>query len=198
MSPRPYKLGRRQAATDQTRANILGAARTLLVAPEGVSGFTLEAVAKAADVSRMTVYYQFESKIGLLEALCDTLSIMRGADRIVAAMSLPDPWASLDGLIEAFAGFWTEDRAIQRRLQALAELDPEVDRVMSSRGQRLTRAMRVILGRMKGPDDALDELADRLSGLLSFRCVDALAGERSTPEAIAPLLKRLARSILAD
>ena len=39
MSPRPYRLGKRQAAADETRAQILAAARELLVAREGL-GFS--------------------------------------------------------------------------------------------------------------------------------------------------------------
>src|SRR5262249_35010278 len=71
MSPRPYRLGQRQAAAEQTRARILAAARELLVASAGFSGFSVEAVARQAGVARMTVYYQFGSKPGLLEALYD-------------------------------------------------------------------------------------------------------------------------------
>jgi len=69
MSPRPYRLGQRQATTEQTRARILAAARELLMARDGFNGFSIDAVAREADVARMTVYYQFGSKIGLLEAL---------------------------------------------------------------------------------------------------------------------------------
>ena len=74
MSPRPYRLGQRQAATDETRARILAAARELLAASDGLTGFSIEAVARQADVARMTVYYQFGSKPGLLEALFDDLA----------------------------------------------------------------------------------------------------------------------------
>jgi AcrR family transcriptional regulator len=63
--PRPYKLGQRQVAADQTRAKILAAARNLLAAESGIAGFTMDAVAREAGVSRMTVYYQFESKTKL-------------------------------------------------------------------------------------------------------------------------------------
>ncbi|HEY3620504.1 MAG TPA: helix-turn-helix domain-containing protein, partial [Candidatus Sulfotelmatobacter sp.] len=68
MSPRTYQMGQRQAAANKTRKRILAAARKLLLA-KNFSEFTMEAVARAADVSRLTVYYQFDSKVGLLEAL---------------------------------------------------------------------------------------------------------------------------------
>ena len=44
MSPRPYRLGQRQATTDQTRARILNAARELLMKSDGFSGFSIDAI----------------------------------------------------------------------------------------------------------------------------------------------------------
>ena len=72
MSPRPYRLGQRQAAIDETRARVIAAARELLVSAEP-GRFSIDAVAQRADVSRATVYYQFGSKLGLLEALFDSV-----------------------------------------------------------------------------------------------------------------------------
>ena len=93
MSPRPYRLGQRQATTDQTRTRILAAARELLAAAGGIAGFTVEAVARHADVSRMTVYYQFGSKAGLLEALFDQLATTgRLPQGAVAALNQPTRW----------------------------------------------------------------------------------------------------------
>src|SRR5437868_652736 len=71
MKPRPYRLGQRQTTIEQTRARIVAAARELLATPGGIAGFTIDAVAAQAGVARMTVYNQFASKIGLLEALFD-------------------------------------------------------------------------------------------------------------------------------
>src|SRR2546422_6186455 len=73
MTPRPYRLGRRQAAVDQTRARILKAARALLVA-RGNTDFSIEAVARRARVTRATVYQRFGSRPNLLEALFDDLA----------------------------------------------------------------------------------------------------------------------------
>jgi len=63
MSPRPYRLGQRQATTEQTRARILGAARELLTSSAGFAGYSIDAVARQADVALMTVYHQLGSKI---------------------------------------------------------------------------------------------------------------------------------------
>src|SRR6266480_200148 len=59
MSPRPYRLGQRQVTTEQTRARILTAARELLTASDGFNGFSIDALARQAEVARMTVNSQF-------------------------------------------------------------------------------------------------------------------------------------------
>src|SRR2546423_15320076 len=105
MSPRPYKLGQRQASTDQTRARILSAARELLMASQGFSGFSIEAVARQADVARMTVYHQFGSKIGLLEALFDSLASSGGMEQVASAFRQTAPLPALGDYITAFRRF---------------------------------------------------------------------------------------------
>ena len=112
MSPRPYRLGQRQVATDETRARILTAARELLAASAsgGLTGFSIEAIARQADVVRMTVYYQFGSRPGLLEALFDDL-VARGqiGEHLAAAFRRPDALQALAGFIAAFGHFWAAD-----------------------------------------------------------------------------------------
>jgi AcrR family transcriptional regulator len=78
MSPCACQLGQRQTTTDQTRARIIAATRELLAANDLFSGFSVEVVARQAGVARMKVYYQFGSKPGLLEALCDSLARQGG------------------------------------------------------------------------------------------------------------------------
>src|SRR5438876_585864 len=102
MSPRPYRSVQRQVAAEQTRARIIAAARELLVASEGFSGFTIDAVARQAGVARMTVYYQFGSKLGLLEALFDDLAARGQMQQLAAAFQQPD---ALVGLAEYIAVF---------------------------------------------------------------------------------------------
>src|SRR5579872_5055175 len=120
--PRPYRLGQRQVATDQTRARIIAAARELLSAGDGFAGFSVEAVARQADVARMTVYYQFGSKVGLLEALSDDLAARGGMERLAEAFRQPDALQALDAFIAVFGRFWSADRLATRRLRGLAAL----------------------------------------------------------------------------
>src|SRR5207237_9610595 len=107
MSPRPYRLGQRQVAADETRSRIVKAAREQL---EKEASFSLDAVARRADVARMTVYYQFGPRRGLLEALFDDLAARGRIPRIPSAIQKADPLAALDRLTEIFAIFLSSAR----------------------------------------------------------------------------------------
>src|SRR6202022_634884 len=130
MSPRPYRLGQRQAATEQTRTRIIQAARELFMAPDGFSNYSIETVARHADVARMTIYHQFGSKLGLLEALCDSLAASGGLEQIASAFRQSEPLDVLNQYILVFSGFWDADRLVMRRLRALAALDSDFEQVI--------------------------------------------------------------------
>jgi AcrR family transcriptional regulator len=201
MSPRPYRLGQRQVTTEQTRARIITAARELLVASDGFSGFSIDAVARAADVARMTVYYQFGSKIGLLEALSDSLAAHGGMEQLAAAFQRPDPLDALAEYIAVFGRFWNSDRLVTRRLRALAALDPDFEQVVRARDERRREGLRVIVRRLvekyaRPTPEAFDEAVDVLYTLISFECFDTLAGSTRSLEEITPVVQRLARSAL--
>src|SRR5947199_4226982 len=148
MSPRPYRLGQRQMATEQTRARILTAARELLLTSGAFSGFSIDQVARQADVARMTVYHQFGSKSGLLEALCDSLAASGGMEQVATAFHQSNPLDVLNEYLHIFSRFWDADRLVTRRLRALAALDPDFEQVIRARDERRRQGVRVITERL--------------------------------------------------
>jgi len=203
VSPRPYDLGRRQADIDEGRRRILDAARALLAESKSFTAFTVDAVAKRADVARATVYYQFSSKTGLLEALCDDLAASGQMERLADAFAAPDPATGLELLVAAFAGFWDADRPAMRRLRALAALDPGVASVIAARDQRRHQAISALLerlgptGRARGVQEERARLVQLLYTLTSFETFDTLAGARTSIADVAPQIEALATSALA-
>jgi AcrR family transcriptional regulator len=199
--PRTYRLGLREEASEQTRSRILAAARELLVATDGFSSFSMEAVARRADVARMTVYHQFGSKIGLLEAICDSLAASGGMEQMASAFSQPDPWDALDEYIAVFGRFWQSDRLLTRRLRGLAALDPEFEQVIRSRDERRRQGLRVLVTRLgerhgQPKPPASDQVVDILYTLLAFEFFDTLAGPTGSLEDVVPIVARLARAAL--
>jgi AcrR family transcriptional regulator len=201
MSPRSYQLGQRQVAVDENRARILVAARELLMTDGGFPGFTMEAVARMAGVARMTVYYQFGSKVGLLEALCDSLAARGGMEHFGNAFRRPDPLDTLGAFIAGLVRFWNTDRLVIRRIRALATLDPEFAHVLAGRDERRREGLRVVLRRLanaygRPAPDAVEGAVDVLRALISFEMLDALAGEERSLEEVAPEVHHLALAAL--
>jgi len=202
LSPRPYRMGQRQAIVDQTRERILAAARALLAAPSGYRSFTVDAVAQTADVARPTVYYQFGSKRGLIEALCDDLAAAGRMDDLAAVFGEPDPLLSLERLVAVFARFWVSDRPVTRRLRALAALDPDIGQVISARDERRREALGVLVGRIgaalpggAGRDPAA--VVDVLQALTSFETFDVIAGPDGDVDYVVRTLLQLLPAALA-
>jgi AcrR family transcriptional regulator len=201
MKPRPYRLGQRQTTLEQTRARIVIAARDLLAAPDGFGGFTVDAVAARAGVARMTVYNQFGSKMGLLEALFDHLAARGLVAPLRAAFIQPEPRAALAGLIAAFGSFWHSDRIVIRRIRALTSIDADFEQAVRARDERRREALRAVIGRFaegynKPSSAAQDEMIDVLHTLTSFETFDNLAGAAHSPQDIVPLVCRLTEAVL--
>ena len=206
MSPRPYRLGRREAAVEDTRARILAGARDVL-GEHGFAGFTIDAVADRAGVARMTVYYPFDSKGALLDALLDALAAGSLVDRLHASLGRAgpvtriDPLDALDEFIAAFVGFWASDRVVIRRLRSLAGLDPEVEGAVSARDAKRRAGLRVLVIQLidtlgQPVDASIEDVTDLLHTLTSFETFDALAGRSRSPEDVAALLIRVAHAAL--
>jgi AcrR family transcriptional regulator len=200
VSPRAYQLGKREAGTVASEERIVAAARRLLAA-DGYPGFTVDNVAREADVARMTVYHRFGSKPGLLEAVFDSLASHRGAPRLVEAIQAPDPLAGLASFIRLLGAFWNADRLIVRRLQGLTAIDPDFEQIWHAREdlrrqglERLAKRIAALRGRPAGA--RLKRSVDILYALVSFATFDAAAGPDRPLTAVAPDLIRLARTAL--
>ena len=201
MSPRPYRMGKRQAAADDTRARILEAARQLL-ANELETDLSMEVIARRANVSRLTIYYQFKSRPGLLEALYDHLANRGNMRRMAEVFHEADASAALEKLVLTFAGFWSSDPVVIRRLRGMATLDVEIDQGIRTRDARRQHAAREIIrrtvlgGKKKLSTEQQNLTADVLSMLASFESYDALARAGHSQEEIVATITRIARAVV--
>ncbi len=200
MSPRPYNLGKRQAQISAGRRQVLDAARGLLAEATSYRDFTVDAVAGRAGVARATVYYQFGSKPGLLEAVCDDLAAAGGLADLADAFTEDDAEAAWQRFVAAFGRFWDVDRPVMRRLRALAQLDPEVADVIAARDQRRGEGIEVLLRRRL--HDSVDAaarvaVARRLLALTSFEVFDTVAGVERSPAEVVPEIVEMTEAVLA-
>jgi AcrR family transcriptional regulator len=198
MSPRRYSMDKRQIAADEMRARILEAARQLL-ASDAVPDLSMEAVARRADVSRLTIYYRFKSRRGLLEALYDYLAQRGQMNRMAEVFQEADTSAALSKMVHTFVRFWSTDPRVMRRLRAMAALDREIARGVRERDSRRQHIAREILKRgASSKEKAAGQIrmsADALSLLTSFEAYDALASAGHGQEDIIAVLTHLARAL---
>ena len=201
MSPRPYRMGRRVEAGEAIRGRVLAAARKILMGPAGAAAFSIDAVAHEAGVSRMTVYYRFQSKRGLLEAIFDDLAASGRMDRLAAAFPRPDPLDALKEFIAVFVGFYTAGRVLLRRLHGMGAVDPELEKALRYRGERRRRGLTALVQRIATertlPDSmAVEDVVDLLFALTSFETYDSLSRGGRRPADVTRLIQRLALGLL--
>jgi AcrR family transcriptional regulator len=198
MSSRPYSSPVRDAAAAAKRARVVDVAGRLLRERENIASVSMDAVAKAAGVTRLTVYKQFGSRRGLLEAVFDEAARQGGLGRIAAVMAVDDPRAALGRLIEIFCEFWGSDPS-RGRLHDAAALDPEFAQTLAERNERRRAAIGLLIDRFTagsiGPALKANDVVDLLFGLTSFAMYRSLAANRPQ-QAVCALLKAACAAII--
>lgn len=200
-SPKPkrrYVSRARESAAGQKRAHVLAVATKLLA--EGTNGpVSLEAVAKAAGVTRLTVYNQFGSRRALLETVFDERAREGGLGKIPDAMRMADPRAALGRLIEIFCEFWSSNPALGR-LHAAAGSDSLFAQALAERNERRRTAIAVLVRRITRHKDvekaAGRDLTDLLFALTSYAMHESLRAHGRDADAICTMVKTCCDSAL--
>ncbi len=128
---RTYSLGKRATSAHATRDAILQAARTL-TGDVGFASLTVDAIAREAGVSRLTVYNHFVSKSGLLEALAWSIFASADIERIRAARQHPDVGIALRSFLTENAHFLATIGDHGRTVLAAALGDPDLAEVIDA------------------------------------------------------------------
>jgi AcrR family transcriptional regulator len=198
MSPRQYRSPRRSAAAERTRARLLKVASAMLGKQDG---FSLDAVAKKAGVTRLTVYNQFGSRRALLEAVFDDMAERGGLHRLSEVMANPDPLAALGQIVSIFCGFWSIQHRTHRRLHASAATDPEFEEGLRARNERRRQLLSAVVSRLEHanskPTDVA-ELVDLLFALTSLSFFLELTSNGRETEAACRLIQGLVEGSLRD
>ncbi|MFW6174172.1 MAG: TetR/AcrR family transcriptional regulator [Chloroflexota bacterium] len=157
-----------------TRHSILKAARELLE-QRASQGVRLEDVARAAGVSRQTVYLHFGSRKGLLVALVDYVDeTERLAEMIRPVREAPSGAAALDAWVDLHAAYTPRIHSIARALESMRLVDSSAAEAWDDRmSNRRATARRIILqlsseGNLVDEWD-IDDAADLLWELTSVR-----------------------------
>ena len=194
---KPYVSMLRTAAANEKRERVVAAATQTLREDGGLVSFSLDSVAKAAGVTRLTVYNQFGSRRGLLEAVFDDIAARGRLATIPEALSLPDPSEGLDAIIDRFCEFWSSDEAIARLHDAMAT-DAEFAIALTQRNERRRKLLQALMKRLAPADLPARERRDAidfLHAMTSFAMFRILGSNRSVA-AVAQLIKTSCRAVL--
>jgi AcrR family transcriptional regulator len=191
---RKYEQRLRAEAAEQTRRRILDAVyQRLHDAPS--TPVSVEQVARAAGVSRSTVYLVFGSRAGLFDALTEDLWQRAGFQQAVDAVADPDARRHLRGGIAGGVRVFAAHRDVFRALFSTAELDADavggaIARIEENRAGGMTHlAQRLAEQDLLRADVSVDQAADLLWLLTSFDSFDQLyTGRKLSPEDTAELL----------
>lgn len=126
---RPYRLGQREETVQRTRETILQAAADRLTTA-GLRGVTIEAVARDAGVSRVTVYDHFQHKAGLLEALAWWTFAEHDIDRVRRARLQENVRNALVDFVQENARFFDAAGPQGRAILKTASTDPDAAAVL--------------------------------------------------------------------
>ena len=201
MPTRHYTSSLRAAAADEKRERVLAAALKLLREGQSISGVSVEAVARAAGVTRLTVYNQFRSRRGLLEEVFDGVAGRGGLRRIPDAMAMRDPAAAIEKMVQIFCEFWNHDPAIGRLSEA-AGSDPEFAEAVNERNERRRKGLSVLVGRLvqsgKMEKRRAPEVVDLIFALTSYPMFALLRARRRPASAICELIQQTCRAALSN
>jgi AcrR family transcriptional regulator len=193
MPSRAYSSAVRTAAANGTRQRVVEAAARMLREVESPAQFSMESVAKAAGVTRLTVYKQFGSRRGLLEAVFDENARTGGVLRIMEAMQNENPRKGLDQAIDILCEFWSDPSFA--RLHEAAAADPEFGEAINERNNRRRIALSALVSRMSGPANDREAVVDLLFGLTTMAMFRTLLAGR-TWEQVADTMKFGCNAIL--
>lgn len=197
MSRRSYVSVVRADAAAEKRERVIAAAAQFLRQETSVASFSIDAVAKAAGVTRLTVYNQFGSRRGLLEAVFDGIGERGGLVRLKTVMSETDPLKGLDKLVAIFCEFWASDPAIGHLHDAMA-LDAEFAEAVMARNERRRYLLKKLMARIAentAPASAQRDAVDVVFALTSCATFQALASNRKA-EAVCEVLTSTVQAVV--
>ena len=189
---RPYRSPQRAAAAEETRARLIAAACTVLGGGKDSPAFSLDAVARQAGVTRLTVYNQFQSKRGLLEAVFDDLARRGGLSELPLVFAESDPDKAMRRFVTVFCRFWAAHAGLLPKFSAVTKLDDDVAASLLSRTERRRHALTVLVDRLTMDDERKKpDLIDLLFALTGFDMFSALSVRNRSAESIEALMQDL-------
>jgi AcrR family transcriptional regulator len=198
---RAYRSRQRPKRSEVTRERIVKTVYDLLA--DGVfHELTMEKVAERAGISRAALYQHFESRLALVDAICDMFAVNPSLLAVRKAVTTDDFEGAIERVIENAVGFWSSEQAVLDQLYGVVAIDPSaralVDRQRADRRQEMETFARRLrrAGQLREGVSERHAVA-RLMVLTSFETYKELTGAGlSAPERVRTLTE-MGRQLLA-
>lgn len=199
--PRKYQMNLRSENMEASRAAIVNAARFIVENDKSIS-FSLESVAKAASVSRVTIYNIFKSKSELIHAICDKVAVDFGLFNVDHIINDPNPWSALNRYVGAFVDLYSLNRNLFRRFRVFATIDRDFSDVIAFRENRkrvegLAKILKSLCGDSLS-SEKIDSLALMLKALLCFEVFDTLCENNAAPAKVKVQIQEMVLSLVKN
>jgi AcrR family transcriptional regulator len=179
MTPRPYRLGARRAAIDDTRRRIVDAV-VALHAEKGVIATRFQDIAQRADVALGTVYRHFPTLDTVVRACGERLLEITRPPAPEILADEPSPGHRLRRLVGELFAFYERARPWLEVQRAEAARVP----ALAASGRRHAAAREALVRQAMGP--AVADRAERaVLAFTDFAVWKTLAAESTTAEAAA-------------
>jgi AcrR family transcriptional regulator len=133
---RSYESSLRKEKSEQTKRNIVVAAKRLFAA-KGYEGTTIEQIAKRAKIATPTVYFFFKSKEGVLnELIHQSLFGSEYESLLERCRALSDPIAALKMAAPIARAVYDAARSEMSFILGIYALSPEIGKVVSRLEQK--------------------------------------------------------------
>jgi len=168
----------RAEAADATRARVIEAARAAIL--DGPAHMvSMGDVARRANIARSTLYASYGSHAGLIGAVLADAGLRGGFVRLLELINLPDAADGIQRFLPEVARMFGADYELTRRIQLLAELDPEVKQALAVAARAKADGMLYQAGRLAEqgrlrPGVTVEDAARLLYLLSDFGMYDAL------------------------
>jgi len=188
MDKRQYVQRVRAESADGTRRRILDAARATL--ERGPSGaLRVDEVARAAGVSRSTVYVLYGSRAGLFDALGRHLRLEAGFDELIREFRRPDALEAMRGSQRAAVRMYAKMPELARAMFTMAAVDPDAVAAVRAiedgrRPGQAEIARRLAEQGYLRNGVSVDEATDILTVITSFQAFDELFNGGGLPAGV--------------
>ncbi|HEX5556909.1 MAG TPA: helix-turn-helix domain-containing protein [Gaiellales bacterium] len=191
-----------RGAPSRTRERVVAAVRELLQ-ESSFHEATVEQVAARAGVSRATLYQHFGSRLGLVDAICETFDANPELVAVREAVRHPEAAAALERSIAHTVAFWASEEAVLEPLYGAAAIDAAAGNLVARQRADRRAELGYLLGRLEQAGRLRPELssAEALGVLLvltsfeTFQELRRLAGLEERH--VTAMLQAAARSLLA-